>query len=141
MNQKPVQADSAVLEVFSKSDVSALRRGVDPWEVRGFYQLIKKYPEFSPPLLAMAAPLVAEIRETVPEKIGVIAKQSKLSERRLRRLLGSRDRIDLIHQLRGLVRIAKRRANPDDVVRTVVYWGNNQRRRIAQDYFGDNNDD
>ncbi len=121
---------------FTKADAAALRRGVDPWEVSGFYKFIKLYPKIDyKSALAQAAPVVAEIREVSDKSIGQLC-CAQVSERRLRRLLESRNREDLSHQLQSVVRLLKRKANPTDIVETIVYWGEDRRRQIAQDYFG-----
>jgi CRISPR type I-E-associated protein CasB/Cse2 len=120
--------------VFTNADRAALRRGVDPWEVRGFYELISRYPEYNRTALALAAPLLAEIRNDTEERFGRRC-ASRLSERRFRRLLDARDRDDLVHQLRAAVRILDRTANADELVKLVVFWGDRARRGLAQDYF------
>lgn len=127
-------------DLFSKADRAALRRGVDPWEVRGFYELLKQFPDYPPRFVALAAPLIAELREQSDQSIGRLCSDGKLSERRLRRLLEARDRQDLVHQLRTVVRILGRRANPVELVKTVRFWGESRRRQIAQDYFGGSDD-
>ena len=123
------------MELFSQADRAALRRGTDPWEVGGFYELLKKFPDHNKTLLALSAPLLAEIRNTSQTKLGKACRR-RLTERRFRRLLQSRDRDDLVHQLRGVVRILDRSANPVELVDIIQYWGPNMRRRVAQDYFG-----
>jgi len=127
------------MDLFSQADRAALRRGTDPWEVKGFYELLKKYPDFNKKFLADSAPLLAEIRTTNQTKLGRACK-NRLTERRFRRLLQSRNRDDLVHQLRGVVRILNREANPDELVEIVQYWGEIMRRKIAQDYFGSSDD-
>ena len=127
------------MELFSQADRAALRRGTDPWEVRGFYELLKKFPKHNKKLLAQSAQLLAEIRNANQTKLGKACKQH-LTERRFRRLLQSRDRDDLVHQLRGIVRILDRSANPEELIDIVQYWGENMRRRVAQDYFGSSDD-
>ena len=120
---------------FSKGDAAALRRGVDPWEVGGFYELFKIWPDLNKNMLAIAAPVLAEIRESDGEKFGRKC-HGIVSEKRLRRLLGARDRVDLVRQLSSVVRITGRSANPQEIVDIVCFWGPRQRRRLAQDYFG-----
>lgn len=120
---------------FSAADRAALRRGVDPWEVRGFYDLVRAYPDIHPNMLALAAPLVAEVRESDTRPLGM-AMKGIIKERQLRRVLAARDREDLVHQLRRVVRILKRHCNHKELVETVAYWGDARRRRVAADYFG-----
>ena len=120
---------------LSLADAAALRRGVDPWEVRGFYGLLKQYSELKSWQVAIAAPVVAEIREFNNQTVGQLAK-AHLTEARLRRLLSSRDREDLVRHLRTLIRISGRSGSPDEFVKTIAFWGESQRRRIAQDFFG-----
>ena len=129
-----MEGDSAF--EFSRADAAALRRGVDPWEVRGFYALLRRY-DFSPRFVALAAPALAEVREAVETKLGSDCRRRGITERRFRRVLASRDREDLVRQLKGLVRLLGREANPDELIETVVFWGSVARRRLAQDYFGD----
>jgi len=119
---------------FDRGDAAALRRGTDPWEVKGFYDLIKAYPARNKVFLAMTAPLIAEVRENSNESLGKLAK-SKLSEPRLRRLLSVRDREDLVHQLRSVTRILDRQVNIIELVDIVNFWGEARRRQIAEDYF------
>ena len=128
------------MDIFSQADRAALRRGTDPWEVRGFYELLQKNPEKNKLFLALTAPLLAEIRNTSEVRLGKACRR-RLTERRFRRLLQSRDREDLVHQLRGVVRILDRTANSDELIDIVQFWGDKMRRRIAQDYFGIEDDE
>jgi CRISPR type I-E-associated protein CasB/Cse2 len=119
---------------LSPGDRAALRRGVDPWEVRGFYNLLQQSPDTPDWAVALAAPILADIKQTTDRRIGQLAR-GVLSEKRIRRLLNS-ERDDLVVQIRRLVKMADGKANPDDIVNTLRYWGENARRRIARDYFG-----
>jgi len=123
------------LECISAADRAALRRGTDPWEVRAFYELLRLYADTKPRFVALTAPLIAELREETDVSLGELCRKRQLSERRLRRLLAARDRDDLVHQLRSVIRILGRTANPDELVRLVRYWGDRARRGVAQDYF------
>ena len=120
---------------LSSGDRAALRRGADPWEVRGFYGMLKHYGDVPEWVVALAAPVLADIREKTDRPIGSIAK-GVLSEQRLRRMLEARDREDLVVHLRRLVRMSGV-GNPQDILDTLRYWGEAARRRVARDYFGD----
>lgn len=120
---------------LSPGDKAALRRGVDPWEVRGFYGLLKQFPDSPEWILALVAPVVADIRTPTTKRIGTLAR-GVLSEKRMRRLLNSTDREELIQQLRRVVAMCDREGNAQDIVDTVRYWGERARRQIAKDYFG-----
>jgi CRISPR type I-E-associated protein CasB/Cse2 len=122
-------------ELFSSADRAALKRGTDPWEVRGFYDLQRRYPAIHPLALAQASPVLALIRERSDRNLGALC-HGALSERRFRRLLQARDREDLAHQLAAVVRILRGRCDPDEIVTTIAYWGDKTRRRLAQDYYG-----
>ena len=126
-------------ELFSPADRAALKRGTDPWEVRGFYDLQRRYPAIHPFGLAQAAPVLALIRERSDRKLGALC-HGALREARFRRLLQSRDRDDLAHQLAAVVRILRGHCNPDEIVNTIAYWGDKTRRDLAQDYYGSGED-
>lgn len=134
------EESNIVFEGFENADRAGLRRGVDPWEIRGFYAMLRAFPKFNPVIVALAAPVVAEIRDTTTAKLGRLCAKN-VNERRIRRLLQSRDRDDLARQLSSIIRLIGREANPTEIVETIMYWGPSRRRQLAQDYFSAADDD
>lgn len=118
---------------LTSGDRAALRRGTDPWAVRGFYGLLREYDDVPEWVVALAAPILAQIREPTDQALGQIAR-SVLSELRLRRLLDSRDRDDLVNHLTRIVRMSGR-GNARNILETIQFWGDNMRRTVARDYF------
>lgn len=81
------------------------------------------------------ADLAAEVRESIQDRLGISLRKHKVSERNVRRLLGS-DRSDIKDQLIKMVRLCKKKANIADLIKIAVYWGDRSRQQIAMDYFG-----
>jgi CRISPR type I-E-associated protein CasB/Cse2 len=51
-------------------------------------------------------------------------------------LVESEDRDDLAEKLRSAISVCRGTTNVTDVARTVYWWGDPQRRRLATEYYG-----
>lgn len=135
------QVESLVMDGKTRAQL----RRFDPWEVPGAYTWmgrVRRIPELamaSDTSLMATASLIAEVREDRSGTLGAALRG--VSETRVRRLLASERGDDLCAQLGHMVRILKRSVPIADVIATVVYWGDHRRRKIAQDYFAQDDSD
>ena len=131
---------SLVMDARTRAEL----RRTDPWEVRGAYswvKAIKTLPEFATvddARLMAVAPLAARVREDSGKALGVALRG--VSEARVRRLLAS-DREDIQDQLMKAVALVRRSVGVADLVSTAVFWGEQRRRQLAREYFGEDERD
>ena len=101
-----------------------------------FHRLASRLDDARPTQLGPIVWLLAHVR-TVDESasLGRLLQQ-KLSEDRFRRLLESSDRAELANKLRAAIAVCRGRTNILDVARTVYWWGDRERRRLATEFYG-----
>ena len=88
----------------------------------------------------MAAPVIVAIRNQSKLTLGVLAKRQKYNDRRFRRLLNCRDREELVEHIKRLIKFCGQEGNVEDIINTIRYWGQNQRQKLARDFYGGDDD-
>lgn len=127
------------------SKTRAQLRRTDPFEVPGVYAWVKKVKQGQgltgiedARIIGAAAPIAALVRTECSDKLGVRLHLARVSKRHVSRLLAS-DRDDLNSQMEKIIRLVNRQINIEDLVSNIIYWGPNVRRRIAMDYYSQEN--
>lgn len=127
--------------------VRAQLRRTDPFEVPGAYawakrvrasEHLKDVEEFR--LVRDVASVAAHVRKESEDTLGRRMRRAGISEKSVRRMLES-DRDDIADQLTRVIHLVGGEANIEDLVRVLIYWGPNMRRRVAIDYFGSTDSD
>ena len=120
------------------------RRPVDALTISATFPLMQRLPGFNHDRVAALAVVLAHIREDDPGKkvARAIGRKSLtdeesalLSEGRFRRLLQTQGNEELLTSMVRLVRHMKGIANINDIAGSVLYWGDETRRRWAFDYY------
>ena len=117
----------------------ALLKRNDPWEVRGAYEWVrrvKSLPAFSgvsDSILMNLTPVIAQVRADRAGSLGKVLRRT-VSEIRMRRFLACQ-REDVAEHIGRLVQLLGRQVPIEDVIATVVFWGDARRRKLARDYF------
>ena len=129
------------------SKTRAQLRRTDPFEVPGVYAWVKKVKQGQglaeiedARIIGAAAPIAALVRTECTDKMGVRLHAARVSKHHVSRLLAS-DRDDLGAQMEKVIRLVSRQINIEDLVSNIIYWGPSVRRRIAMDYYSQNDDD
>ena len=129
----------------ARAALARLRRAATPVDVmleREAMRLITMLPHRPKNRVAILAGVLAWVREAdevrVARAIGRMDldddQSATVSEVRFRRLLQSQD-FELMDPMRRLVRQMKGRANVGDIADTILYWGEEAKRKWIFDYY------
>lgn len=91
-------------------------------------------------ILAHLKPEGLRVHKTLARSLGRVSFDEKtesavLSESRFRRLLQSEDDSELLDQFSRAVKMLKGEANPEDIARVILGWGDFTRKRMIFDYY------
>lgn len=137
----PDKIENATSLLFEGAARKALQKK-DPFEVREVYAwadrviarpALRKLDDIRNRVIRLA-PVIALIQEDSGNKLGKDLADSKVSKKRVARFLES-DRDDIDEQIKRMIRVMKGRAGVESVLLTSLLWGENMRRKVAQDYF------
>ena len=107
-------------------------------------RLIQRLPEHPPDRVTTVAGVLAFVtaHDDASHLIRAVGratfdddKSALLSENRFRRLM-QLDANDLLDPMRRLVRLNKGHANVHDLAKSILYWGDNERKRWILEYHG-----
>jgi hypothetical protein len=128
--------------ILDQKSRAQLRR-YEPEEVPGAHvwakAVQKEFPGIPYPRLLAVTPVISNIRDKSSEPLGKLLKRAGVTERRVRRLLAS-DREDIAAQLTRVIRQIGGMADPLNIARIQLFWGDREARQIAMDYFSIDDD-
>jgi len=121
-----------------RGERAELRRAHNITEVAfspAYHRLYKELPQADKEKLACVAGICAHVKENSEAFFAKQMAEGNKSDLRFRRLLAIENREELYHAMIRIVRLLGGTVNVCDLAKTIYWWNENTKKRLAYDYY------